>query len=110
MEGIFLHVSLTNPRGEGYIPLETALVGAYNYANVMSAVAVGLSWEVPIEDIAAALKEYHPDNSRSQWLKRGDNEVILDAYNANPTSMKAAIENFAAANLPRKRLWLGAMK
>jgi UDP-N-acetylmuramoyl-tripeptide--D-alanyl-D-alanine ligase len=107
MEGLFLNVRLEKPE---QTLLRTHLVGAYNYANVMSAVAVGLSNGVSIDDIAAALDEYNPDNSRSQWLRRGSNQVILDAYNANPTSMKAAIENFAAAELPNKRLWLGAMK
>lgn len=107
MEGLFLSVRLQKPMKA---LLKSHLVGVYNFANVMSAVAVGLSNGVSIEDIAAALDEYNPDNSRSQWLKRGSNQVILDAYNANPTSMKAAIENFAAADLPNKRLWLGAMK
>lgn len=107
MEELFLNVKLERP-----VPalLKSHLVGAYNFANVMSAVAAGLSNGVSIEDVAAALHEYNPDNSRSQWLRRGSNQVILDAYNANPTSMKAAIENFAAADLPNKRLWIGAMK
>jgi UDP-N-acetylmuramoyl-tripeptide--D-alanyl-D-alanine ligase len=107
MEGLFLNVRLLKPE---QALLKSHLVGTYNFANVMSAVAVGLSNGVSIDDIATALDEYQPDNSRSQWLKRGSNEVILDAYNANPTSMKAAIENFATADLPNKRLWIGAMK
>jgi UDP-N-acetylmuramoyl-tripeptide--D-alanyl-D-alanine ligase len=107
MEGLFLTVKLQQPQQAIF---KTHLVGAYNFANVMSAVAVGLSNNISIDDIAAALDEYHPANSRSQWLSRGNNQIILDAYNANPTSMKAAIENFAAADLPDKRLWLGAMK
>lgn len=107
MEGLFLQVKLRKPL-EAMLP--THLVGAYNFANVMSAVAVGLSHGVAIEDIRAALEAYVPDNSRSQWLRRGSNQIILDAYNANPTSMKAAIENFAAMDLPDKHLWLGGMK
>jgi UDP-N-acetylmuramoyl-tripeptide--D-alanyl-D-alanine ligase len=106
-DGLFLNVRLQKP--EEAI-LKTHLVGAYNFANVMSAVAVGMSNGVSVADISAALDAYNPDNSRSQWLKRGSNQVILDAYNANPTSMKAAIENFAAADLQNKRLWIGAMK
>ncbi len=104
MDGIFLGVDFEGRR------LKTNLVGAYNFPNVMSALAVGLSNGVPLDDIADALAAYNPDNSRSQWLKRGSNQVILDAYNANPTSMKAAIEAFAASGLPHKRLWIGGMK
>ena len=111
MDGIFVDAIVSLPEeGSKDVRLQTHLVGGYNFPNVMSAVAVGLFFGVPLDDVIPALKEYEPDNSRSQWLKRGDNEVILDAYNANPTSMKAAIESFAAAQLPRKRLWLGAMK
>lgn len=90
--------------------IRTNLVGAYNFPNVMSAVAVGSTFGVAMNDIVAALEDYQPDNSRSQWLKRGSNQIILDAYNANPTSMRAAIENFAGSPLTGKRLWLGAMK
>lgn len=107
LNGLFLNVQLKRPEAA---QLNTSLVGAYNFANVMSAVAVGLSQGVPLPAIHEALAAYQPDNSRSQWLRRGSNDLILDAYNANPSSMSAAIENFAAANLPHKRLWLGAMK
>ncbi len=111
MDGIFVHALVREPGADGKeARVETSLVGAYNFPNIMSAVAVGLEFGVPMNEIIAALMEYQPDNSRSQWLKRGSNEVILDAYNANPTSMKAAIEAFAAAAMPRKRVWLGAMK
>jgi UDP-N-acetylmuramoyl-tripeptide--D-alanyl-D-alanine ligase len=108
MNGLFLNVALD--MHDGGRTLQTNLVGAYNFANVMSAVAVGMSHGVALNDIAEALAEYAPDNSRSQWVKRGSNQVILDAYNANPTSMKAAIDNFASADLPHKQLWIGAMK
>jgi UDP-N-acetylmuramoyl-tripeptide--D-alanyl-D-alanine ligase len=107
MEGLFLKVRLRKP---SEATLHTRLVGAYNFANVMSAVAVGMSQGIGMEDLRTALESYFPDNSRSQWLQRGSNQIILDAYNANPTSMKAAIENFAAMDLPNKRLWIGAMK
>ncbi len=104
MDGIFLGVDLNGQR------LKTNLVGAYNFPNVMSAIAVGRSSGVSLEPIADALAAYNPDNSRSQWIQRGTNQIILDAYNANPTSMKAAIEAFAAAALAHKRLWIGGMK
>lgn len=90
--------------------INTNLVGAYNAANVMAAVAIGLHFEIDIDTIKAAIESYTPDNSRSQWTKIGSNNLILDAYNANPTSMRAAIINFAAANLPNKILWMGGMK
>lgn len=111
MDGIFLGVMIPSPDGsDTALQLQTKLVGAYNFPNVMSAVAVGLSFGVPVMDLAEALAAYEPDNSRSQWLRCGSNEVILDAYNANPSSMKAAIENFAATNMPHKHLWIGGMK
>lgn len=106
-DGLFLSLQLQQPK---QALLHTQLVGTYNFANVMSAVALGLSQGVTIPEIEAALAAYQPDNSRSQWLRRGSNEVILDAYNANPTSMQAAIENFASSPLQHKRLWLGGMK
>jgi UDP-N-acetylmuramoyl-tripeptide--D-alanyl-D-alanine ligase len=76
----------------------------------MAAVAVGLHFGVPITKIKNAIEAYNPDNSRSQWVQKGSNQIIMDAYNANPTSMRAAIENFAASGLPNKMLWLGGMK
>lgn len=107
MEGLFVNVQLQKPQtGE----FRTNLVGAYNFPNVMAAIAVGMDQGVPAESIRKALAGYSPDNSRSQWMKRGTNEIILDAYNANPSSMRAAIENFAGSGLANKRLWLGAMK
>jgi UDP-N-acetylmuramoyl-tripeptide--D-alanyl-D-alanine ligase len=107
MNGLFVTASLEKPETGLY---NTNLVGAYNFPNVMAAIAVGMDQGVPGASIREALRGYQPDNSRSQWLKRGSNEIILDAYNANPSSMRAAIENFAASPLPAKRLWLGAMK
>lgn len=109
MDGVFLDVSVNMPDGSAEL-VKTNLVGAYNFPNVMLAVAAGMYFGVPMQDIQAALAAYNPDNSRSQWVQKGTNHVILDAYNANPTSMKAAIENFAAANLPGKLLWIGGMK
>jgi UDP-N-acetylmuramoyl-tripeptide--D-alanyl-D-alanine ligase len=90
--------------------IHTQLVGDYNFPNVMAAVAVGQHFGVAINEIKEAIETYSPDNSRSQWLQAGNNNIILDAYNANPSSMRAAISNFAAADMPRKTLWLGAMK
>lgn len=89
--------------------IKTQLVGAYNFSNVMLAVAVGRHFGVPMQKIAAAIEAYAPSNSRSQLMKVGTNTIILDAYNANPSSMRAAIENFATIGAEKKVLLLGAM-
>ena len=60
-----------------------------------------------MDDIKQAIAAYNPDNSRSQLMQRGSNKIILDAYNANPASMNAAISNFASLELPGKTLWIG---
>ncbi|MBL7690440.1 MAG: UDP-N-acetylmuramoyl-tripeptide--D-alanyl-D-alanine ligase [Flavipsychrobacter sp.] len=108
MNGIFLSVTFMD--GNTPVTINTKLVGAYNFPNVMTAVAVGLHFGVPAAQIREAIESYEPDNSRSQWMAKGTNQVILDAYNANPTSMKAAILNFAGTPLENKKLWIGGMK
>jgi UDP-N-acetylmuramoyl-tripeptide--D-alanyl-D-alanine ligase len=70
---------------------------------------VGKFFEVPEDKIRAAIENYTPSNSRSQLIEKGSNKIILDAYNANPSSMKLAIENFAKSNSENKVLMLGAM-
>lgn len=107
-DGALLQVTLLTARLETQI--QTQLVGAYNLPNVLAAVAVGNHFDVPVEEIKAALEAYLPSNSRSQWLEKGDNKIILDAYNANPSSMKLAVENLAALPGENKWLLLGAMK
>jgi UDP-N-acetylmuramoyl-tripeptide--D-alanyl-D-alanine ligase len=89
--------------------INTHLVGEYNLPNVLCAVAAGKFFGVADEDIKAAIEEYIPSNSRSQMIVKGSNHIILDAYNANPSSMKAAIENFAKLKADKKILLLGAM-
>ena len=108
MQDVFLNVALMSPHTGTTIP--TRLVGVYNFPNVMASVAVGLHFGVSPDDIRDAIAGYNPDNSRSQWLQQGSNRIIMDAYNANPSSMQAAIINFAAADLQNKMLWLGGMK
>jgi UDP-N-acetylmuramoyl-tripeptide--D-alanyl-D-alanine ligase len=108
MNGVFLDVVMP---GDGAATMvSTHLVGAYNFPNVMVAIAAGLHFGITPDNIKNAIAAYNPDNSRSQWLQKGTNKIILDAYNANPTSMRAAIINFATANLPHKMLWIGGMK
>ncbi len=108
LSGVFLKVAVLTRHAEAV--LDTQLVGAYNFPNVMVSAAVGLHFGIGIDTIKTAIAAYNPDNSRSQWLEKGGNRVILDAYNANPTSMEAAITNFAQMDLPHKMLWIGGMK
>ena len=103
----FLDVQMTN--GSGLKNITTHLVGAYNLPNVLVAVAVGKYFKVPEEKIKNALEQYTPCNSRSQMIEKNGNKIILDAYNANPSSMKAAIENFAGMGGQNKILLLGGM-
>ena len=103
----FLEVAITS--GGEITTIKTKLIGEYNLPNVLAAVAVGKYFDVPEEKIKLALENYAPSNSRSQLIKKGTNSIILDAYNANPTSMKAAIENFAKMEGDHKILLLGGM-
>jgi UDP-N-acetylmuramoyl-tripeptide--D-alanyl-D-alanine ligase len=89
--------------------IRTNLVGDYNLPNVLAAVAVGKYFNIEEERIKIAIENYTPTNSRSQLIRKNSNKIILDAYNANPSSMKAAIENFAKADGAEKILALGAM-
>ena len=75
--------------------METRMVGRYNFPNMAAAVALGKFFEVDEKEILAAIGNYQPDNSRSELVKKGTNTIILDAYNANPDSMKAALDNLA---------------
>jgi len=85
------------------------LVGDYNLPNVLVAIAVGKYFNVPDAKIQMAISSYLPTNSRSQLINKDTNKIILDAYNANPTSMKAAIENIAGMPVANKVLLLGGM-
>jgi UDP-N-acetylmuramoyl-tripeptide--D-alanyl-D-alanine ligase len=89
--------------------ISTQLVGGYNFPNVLAAAAIGSHFNIPAEKIKQALESYIPSNSRSQLIEKESNKIILDAYNANPSSMRAAIENFEKIHAPNKILILGAM-
>ena len=103
----YLEVNITKGADIGLI--KTQLVGEYNLPNVLVAVAVGKYFNVPDQVIKASIEAYAPSNSRSQLIQKGSNQIILDAYNANPSSMKSAIENFAHLKGYDKILMLGAM-
>lgn len=104
---VFLEVSITKGAAMGNI--KTRLVGEYNLSNILLAVTMGKYFNVPEEKIKWALENYVPSNNRSQLFEKDGNKIILDAYNANPTSMKAAIENFAKMEGTDKVLILGGM-
>jgi UDP-N-acetylmuramoyl-tripeptide--D-alanyl-D-alanine ligase len=106
----FLRVNITHGAATG--PIHTQLVGDYNLPNVLAAVAVSKHFGVPDDKIRESIEAYTPSNSRSQLIERNGLHIILDAYNANPSSMRAAIENFArltGTTLEHKVLILGAM-
>jgi len=90
--------------------IETQLVGAYNLPNVLCAVALGRYFDIPDDSIQKAIAGYAPSNSRSQLIHKDSNQIILDAYNANPSSMQAAILNFSKMRADHKVLILGGMK
>jgi UDP-N-acetylmuramoyl-tripeptide--D-alanyl-D-alanine ligase len=82
--------------------VHTQLVGSYNYENMAAAACIGKYFGVSLTKANEAIANYSPVNNRSQVLQKGSNTIILDAYNANPTSMAAAIRNFGNMNAPRK--------
>jgi UDP-N-acetylmuramoyl-tripeptide--D-alanyl-D-alanine ligase len=103
----WLEVQITQGLDKGII--KTRLVGDYNLPNVLAAVTVGKFFNISEDKIRASIENYIPSNSRSQLVIKGTNNIILDAYNANPSSMKLAIENFARLHADNKVLMLGAM-
>lgn len=89
--------------------IKSQLVGDYNLPNILCALTIGKFFGVPTEKMVKAIESYAPSNSRSQLIEQGTNHIILDAYNANPSSMKVAIENFARIHAERKIVLLGGM-
>ena len=89
--------------------IESNLIGKYNYNNIAVAVAVGNYFDISENDIKTAIENYIPVNNRSQIIQKGSNKIILDAYNANPSSMQAALENFAQLKDTNKIVFLGDM-
>jgi UDP-N-acetylmuramoyl-tripeptide--D-alanyl-D-alanine ligase len=87
----------------------TTLTGGYNTDNIAAALCIGKYFGVPLIDGIEAVKAYDPDNNRSQLIAKGSNTIVLDAYNANPSSMKAALESFAKREAQKKVVILGDM-
>jgi UDP-N-acetylmuramoyl-tripeptide--D-alanyl-D-alanine ligase len=103
----YLRVSITKGEPSGFI--QTRLTGDYNLPNVLAAVTMGNYFKVDAGAIKNGIESYEPSNSRSQIISSGSNTIILDAYNANPSSMELAIENFTHFPGKEKVLLLGAM-
>lgn len=99
-------VKITADNGE---EVRTQLIGAYNFENIACALCVGKYFGVDPHAANRAVAEYSPGNMRSQVMRKGTNTIILDAYNANPSSMEAAIESLAAMQAPNKVVILGDM-
>lgn len=94
---------------QNMINIHSRLIGAYNFGNIASAITLGYHFQVPAAKIKAAIETYTPQNMRSQLLTRDSNTYILDAYNANPSSVQEAILNFARIPVPHKVAILGDM-
>ncbi|WP_158838673.1 UDP-N-acetylmuramoyl-tripeptide--D-alanyl-D-alanine ligase [Polaribacter sp. L3A8] len=89
--------------------IQSNLIGQYNYTNIAAACTIGHYFKVSDKKIKEAIEGYIPDNNRSQIIQKTENKIILDAYNANPTSMKAALENFETIKEANKTVILGDM-
>ena len=107
----FLRISVpvTPGTAEGSLLIRTNLVGSYNADNVMAAIAVGAQFGVSLEDAVRAIEAYVPSNNRSQMTRTEHNTLIVDAYNANPTSMAAALDNFSNVSADCRIAMLGDM-
>ncbi len=94
---------------KGWLYLKSKLIGSYNFDNILAAACVGLYFQIDPLLIQKAIENYTPSNNRSQLIETGTNRIIMDAYNANPTSMMASLRNFVSINHPEKVLILGDM-
>ena len=95
--------------GELILPVTTRVAGVYNLENLLAAACVGVHFTVPASQIVAAIENYTPQNNRSQIFRTVHNQLLLDYYNANPTSMKASLHNFFGQIQGRKMVILGDM-
>ena len=89
--------------------LKSQMTGKYNFENILAGICIGVFFNVPSKNIFKAIHNYVPENNRSQILKTNKNEIFLDAYNANPTSMQLALENFHEIKRKKKVIILGDM-
>jgi UDP-N-acetylmuramoyl-tripeptide--D-alanyl-D-alanine ligase len=103
-------LSLETAGGAESLKISTNLLGRYNIENVLAACCVGIKFGVPVKDIEEAIHNYKPGNNRSQYIETGKNRLFMDAYNANPSSMHAAISEFLQTREEKKVLILGEMR
>ena len=89
--------------------ITSKLIGAYNFTNICAGALIGNFFDIPLKDIKQAIEQYLPTNNRSQLITKGSTQIILDAYNANPTSMLAALQHFNTIKAPSKMVFLGDM-
>ena len=105
----FIRAAFLSDETGNVVEVQTQLIGRHNFNNVMTAIALGIYFKVPAGKIKSALETYVPANNRSQLLHHGSNTIFLDAYNANPSSMKPALESLRAMPGEQKVAILGDM-
>lgn len=105
----FLSLEIKLRNSTEFSKVSTNLVGDYNLNNILGAICIGDYFEVSLSEMIAGIESYQPSNNRSQAIKIGSNDVIMDAYNANPSSMSAAVLNFSKVHAENKMLILGDM-
>jgi UDP-N-acetylmuramoyl-tripeptide--D-alanyl-D-alanine ligase len=108
-EAPFIRAAFLSDQTDDEVEVQTQLIGRHNFNNIMTAIALGIYFKVPAEKIKVALETYVPANNRSQLLQRGSNTIFLDAYNANPSSMRPALESLRAMPGVQKVAILGDM-
>lgn len=113
---VFADVCITDSEAQPMAKIEVEntvilsnLTGTYNLTNIAIAATIGNYFNISYNEINEAISSYFPTNNRSQWIEKQSNKILLDAYNANPSSMKVAIENFSQLNENNKILFLGDM-
>ncbi|HKK82542.1 MAG TPA: UDP-N-acetylmuramoyl-tripeptide--D-alanyl-D-alanine ligase [Prolixibacteraceae bacterium] len=106
-EQLFLVVKVLFPKG--WLYMKSKLIGAYNFENIMAAARIGLFFDIDPVKIQNAIASYEPDNNRSQLLKKSGANILIDCYNANPTSMQASVKNFINIRHDNKVVVLGDM-
>lgn len=104
----FLRVAFLSPLGEP-VSVDSQLIGLYNFGNIATAIAIGKYFKVPPAKIRSAIEGYAPTNNRSQLKPWGSNTLVLDAYNANPTSMRHALATFAKLPAQKRMAIIGDM-
>lgn len=104
----FVRVAFLSDDGP-VVEVQTKIFGNHNFNNVMTAIALGVYFKVPARKIKSALEQYTPSNNRSQLIQQGSTTILLDAYNANPSSMQPALESLRDIPAQRRVAIMGDM-